>query len=555
MKDNALYLEVDEDITSAIDKLKHAAEGPVQIVVPKRSTMLQSVINLKLLKKAAENSGKELVLVTGDRIATDLAARVGLAVAPSIGAKPVIPEAKVPEALKSNEEFIDADDPEPTPAPVAAKPPAQKPAIRHMPVSDGPPPASNPLESPAEAAAGVVAAGAGASGTAKALKVPNFHRLQRRILWVSLAAFLIVGYIATMYFVTSAKVILYATGTKVNIDTTFAVDPSLKSTDQAKGVLAGQLVSVNKDLSGPFVPSGKKDAGTKAGGTITVSNSTGVDQPLVAGTRFEAPDKKLFRSTADVVVPAAKLDSNGDKVNGTVTVNVTADVPGDSYNEAPATYTLPALANPKITAQGGQMTGGTSKTITVVTQSDVDGEKAALLAKDKDTIARELQGRVPSGYMALPASQTTTVNATNASPAVDAEGETGTLVLKVTYSVLAVKQSEYEGLLHAQEQKQVGAASQIYEDGLSDAQVTATGKDPSGRQNFHLTTEAYGGTKLDKAKIAASLKGQRYGDAANAASGLPGVTRAEITIWPGWVSKLPARPDKIGITIQVSGGK
>ncbi len=101
MKDNALYLEVDEDITSAIDKLSKSAEGSVQIVVPKRSTILQSIINLKLLKKAADQSGKEIVLVTNDRIATDLAARVGLAVAAAIGAKPVISEPVIPEALKS----------------------------------------------------------------------------------------------------------------------------------------------------------------------------------------------------------------------------------------------------------------------------------------------------------------------------------------------------------------------------------------------------------------------------------------------------------------------
>src|ERR1700733_3976136 len=100
MKDNAVYLEADEDITSAIDKLGKTTGDSVQIVVPKRSTMLQSIINLKLLKKAAEQHGKELVLVTNDRIAGDLAGRVGLAVAPSLGAKPVIADVEIPEQLK-----------------------------------------------------------------------------------------------------------------------------------------------------------------------------------------------------------------------------------------------------------------------------------------------------------------------------------------------------------------------------------------------------------------------------------------------------------------------
>src|ERR1700751_4470798 len=117
MKDDALYLEADEDITSAIDKLTKSTASSVQIVVPKRSTMLQSIINLKLLKKAAENARKELVLVTGDRIATDLASRVGLAVAPSLGAKPVLTEAEMPAELKAGEEVIESDDPEPPSSP------------------------------------------------------------------------------------------------------------------------------------------------------------------------------------------------------------------------------------------------------------------------------------------------------------------------------------------------------------------------------------------------------------------------------------------------------
>src|ERR1700683_540390 len=111
MQDSALYLEADEDITSAIDKLAKAPGAAVQIVVPKRSTMLQSIINLKLLKKAAETHHKDLVLVTGDKIATELAARVGLAVAPTLGAKAVMAPAETPTSLKAAEEVIEADDP------------------------------------------------------------------------------------------------------------------------------------------------------------------------------------------------------------------------------------------------------------------------------------------------------------------------------------------------------------------------------------------------------------------------------------------------------------
>jgi hypothetical protein len=552
MKDNALYLEVDEDITSAIDKLTKSSGTQVQIVVPKRSTMLQSIINLKLLKKAAEQGGKELVLVTNDRIAGDLAGRVGLAVAPSLGAKPVIAEPEMPAELKNGEEVIEADDPEP-PAPPpepATKPPSRRLQLRRQRVPDGPPAAPS---TPPEAAA---AAGDAAKPAKKGLKVPNFNRLQRRAMWGGLAVFLVVGYIAGMYFFSSAKVTLYANGTKVDIDTNFAIDPEAKSTDTAKAVLAGQTVTVTKDLSGPFTPTGKKDVGTKASGQMTVHNaSSTTPQTLVAGTRFVAPDGKVFRSQQDITVPVATYPTGPPGIPGKATVTVDADANGDTYNEGPADYTLPALSSSVISAQGAQMAGGTSKIATVVTQNDVDQAKADLLAKDKSNATRDLKGKVPSGYIQLEPSQATNVTTTSPAPAVNAEGTTGTLSIKVNYSVLAVKSSDYKALIEAQETKQVGAENQIYDDGLDAAQLTVSDKDSSGRQTFHLTTEAYGGRKLDKAGIAKQLKGKRFGDAADLANRLPGISKAEIALWPGWSSNLPARPDKIKIVIEVAEAK
>jgi hypothetical protein len=503
------------------------------------------------------------VLVTGDRIATELASRVGLAVAPSLGAKAVIADAKLPEAPGAAEEIIEADDPEP---PRPAEPPkpksAGKPVVKRMPVTDGPPP---PTETAAELLAVASEDSGIPAGPAKKTtpKVPNFGRMQRRMIWVAVLVVLVAGYLGGIYLFASAKVTLYATGTKVNIDTTFAVDPALKSTDQAKSVLAGQIVSVSKDLTGPFAPTGKQDAGTKAGGTITIVNNNNKPYDFVAGTRFQAPDGKIFRSNSDIHIDAATATIVGFPPKAVIVpskkdVTVTADANGDSYNEAPATYSIPGLSSAEqqgIAGQGGQMSGGTTKTLTIVAQSDVDTEKAALLAKDKDNAARDIQGRVPSGYTALPSSQSTATVSVSPSPTVGGAGETASLTLKVTYSVLAVKQSEYAGLIHAEEQKQVGDANQIYDDGIGASQVTSGDKDTSGRQSFHFTTEAFGGTKLDKTQIAAKLKGQRYGDAAKIASGLPGVTRADISIWPGWVATMPSRTDKISITIQVAGNK
>jgi hypothetical protein len=554
MKDNALYLEADEDITSAIDKLGKSAGDSVQIVVPKRSTMLQSIINLKLLKKAAQSHGKELVLVTNDRIASDLAGRVGLAVAPSIGAKPVIADAEIPAELKSNEEIIEADDPEPPrqPEPATAPKPSssKRPLLRHREITDEPAVPAAPSIPPVPADDTETAPAA----AVKPPKVPNFKRLQRRLLWVGALVVLVLGYLLAMYLFTSAKVTLYANGSKIDIDTSFAADPNLKTTDQTKAVLAAQAVTVSKDLTGPFTPSGKKDAGTKASGTVTIQNCEDSNvYPLAQGNTLAAQGLN-FITDAAVTIPAGTF-SNGGKTctSPTVSVAVVAAQNGDNYNVTNASFTSTKLtANFKVT---GSMSGGTTKTVTVVTQSDVDTGKAALLDKDKDNATRDLQGRVPSGYAELPASQTTAVGSVSPAPAVDAEGSTGSVTVHVTYTVLAIKQSEYQALVRAQETKQIGSQNQIYDDGIGSAQVTAAPADSTGRQNFHFTTEAFGGPKLDTATIAKQLAGKRYGDAADAATRTPGVTRADISVWPGWATSLPSRPGKIKIVIQVANNK
>ena len=109
-----LYLDADTEITEAIEKLKKAKEKEVRIVVPSRSGLLQSSVNIKLLKKSSKDSDKSLILVTNDKITKNLAGSLGIAVASSVKALPHVPDVekstdKIPEKLqidedKSNEE-------------------------------------------------------------------------------------------------------------------------------------------------------------------------------------------------------------------------------------------------------------------------------------------------------------------------------------------------------------------------------------------------------------------------------------------------------------------
>jgi hypothetical protein len=539
MKD-ALYLETDEEITSAIDKMSKFPGDSVSIVVPKRSSLLQSIVNLRLLKKAADDAGKELVLVTTDKTTTHLAAKTGLAVASSLKAAPVMPKVETPEpddgaeivesADEGTEETVEA----PVVAKKATKPSFAKPMLVRTPVG----PAEESVEP-----------------DKKGPKVPNFNSLQKRLMiGGGLLAVFLLGWMLN-FFLKTATVTLYARGTRVAAQFDFTVDPGIKESDFDKAVLMGQKLEVNKDLAGSVPATGKKDVGTKASGTMTVYNGYDSNaRTFPAGTRFRAPDGKIFVSKSDVTVPGAGIVA-GSLVPGQKQVSVEAEAAGDQYNLAPARYSIPSLPADQqddIYGQGNQMTGGTTKQVTVVSQEDIDKAKIDLLKNEQDKAKKELEDRASSGYAVLPESFFEEAKNVTSNPAVGAEASTVNVTVSVTYTQLAVNKAEYEKMVETQELAKIGSQNQIYDNGIENAKLTSLKREPSGRQSFNFSAEAYAGPKIDTKAIAKNVAGKIYSEAAEEASRVPGVEKAEVDISPGWNTRLPRLSGKIKVEIKVA---
>lgn len=80
MSHKTIYIEIDEEITSIIDRIAESEADGLTLAVPKGARLFQSVVNLKFLKREAEALGKKVVLVTSDAPAAALAEQIGLAV-------------------------------------------------------------------------------------------------------------------------------------------------------------------------------------------------------------------------------------------------------------------------------------------------------------------------------------------------------------------------------------------------------------------------------------------------------------------------------------------
>ena len=102
-----IYIDTDDDVTSIVGRIKASEEVVVALVPPKRIGVLQSVVNLRLLQRAAKNAHKRLAIVTTDPALMNLASGLAIPVAKNINA-----QAKVLEVSDDDDisDVIDGND-------------------------------------------------------------------------------------------------------------------------------------------------------------------------------------------------------------------------------------------------------------------------------------------------------------------------------------------------------------------------------------------------------------------------------------------------------------
>ncbi len=533
---HVLYLENDEDITSTIDKLNKSTGTEVRVVVPKRSNLLSSLINLKLLKKAAKEAHKKLVIVTTDKTIINLASRVDVAVAHNVNAHAEIPDAdKIPE---DKSEIVE-EEPEEKPAdsqtePVSDKTEASAMAGAALEMTHRPAPEDKPDEE-------------SKSKPKRGKKIPDFGSFQKRM-WLAAGvvgvALLLFG---LNYYFKQANITVFAQGNQTPSTITFKgvtdgpADPKQTQATQ-------QTLSDSKTISNSFTATGQKDVGTKASGTVTIKNCEDTaPHPLPAGATVSANGKNFLTQTP-VNIPAGTFSGGGSNctTGPTASTGVTAAANGDSYNLAPTSYTSPSLtSNFKIT--GNQMSGGTTKNITVVTQADVDAAKSKLSQPD-DTVKNALASKAKSDQIAAKDTFAVDVSGLNANPAVDGEASTFTLAGPVKYSLQAFNKKNLEDLIQADVNSKIGQNNVVYDFGLAGAKITPN---PTAGQ-FDLKTTVYAGPRIDTDNIKKQVSGKKLGQAGTIIEQMPGVDKANISLTPFWSTNIPRIKSHIKIDIKVS---
>lgn len=580
---DVIYIDIDDEITSIIDKLRSSESRLVALVLPKRATMLQSSVNMKLLKKAADDHQKRLVLITAESGLLPLAGMVGLYVAKTLQSKPEIPTngalASPSNEIETIEESSTGLNPELSPtAPVGElagldmpqPKPVAKPELAPRPI-----PAPREDEDDAieldNAVAAVAADNAaeselekpskkGKTKKDKNLKVPNFSKFRRRLLAGALIlVVLIVGWLLLSNVLAHATVTIATKTSSINANLTMNLSTNATSVDPSTSTIPAYLQKTQQTQSQQVPTTGQQNQGNTASGTVTLTaqecgpNINGYPSDLPAGTAvttngltFTTQQDTSFNTFSGAHQGCINFQSNGP-------TPITAQNPGSSYNVSNASFTV--SGSPNITGTG-TTSGGTDNIVQTVAQSDITNATQKLGTANTGSIKASLESSLEqAGYYPLPVTFSAGTPATSDSAQVGQQATTVTVTQTTTYTMYGVHKSDIQTLLDQNIQSQLTSSSQhIQNDGLSSATYASAGQSGSNPQ-VTLQTTAIIGPDIKVSTVKSLVAGKKSGDIQSALGAYPGVVNVTVKYSPFWVSTVPKNPSKITVKfVSANGG-
>ncbi len=525
------YLEVDDEVTTAIKRMRAASDGEVIVVVPPGARIATSRINFKLLAREAGARRLNLAAVSDEPQVRAMALSAGVPTYDTLAAAEMAlisfsdQDKRLAARIGGRDEVPDAT--MVLPGVARRRPPAPSPTSV-MPATDG---------------------------DQRALAAARRRSARRRssfapILAVALLALLVggVAYGAYIYLPT-ATVTITPTTTRLRLPAfTVAANVNVAVPDMEAGIVPAETIEIPFRVAGDFAATGVQTRQTRAVGVVRFrSENTLNDVAIPPETVVETEDGIEFVTEQPVTVRRASFQTGPT----TAEVPVRAVRPGPRGNVAADTIVgVPnSLAAQLVTVRNPQPTdGGRRIEEQVVTQEDYDAAVATLRGQLDEALASAVADptAIPQGVTAF--LETAMVgDATPDRPAsaiVDTVAPIFSLALNSTAELVAVN----EALVDELAAERVGASLEP-DQRLIDDEVD------SGRSRGRLVGRAvvYDVEPAalvyrlpDTASVVALVRGKSVVDAEQA---LARFGRVRIDMWPDFIDRVPDQPARISVTV------
>ncbi|MDB5161730.1 MAG: hypothetical protein JWM52_238 [Candidatus Saccharibacteria bacterium] len=561
MQKDVIYIDVDDDVTAIIGKIKKSKEKIVAIVPPKRAGALQSAVNLRLLDRMAKTSKKNLVLVTSNPALIALAANASIPVAKNLQSKPEI--ADIPAlAVDDGDDIIDGAD---LPVGDHAKTVKVSDNTRVEP-SEGRSDVVEGLDIDGEEVAAVSIASSALTSKKVAnarskIKIPNFDKFRKRLFLGIAGGVALTALLIWMFgFAPSATVIITAKTSPAPVSATVKLGGTA-ATDFKTGVIKSVLQSEKKDVSVDFDATGTGTVGDKASGTVIFKNcedSAAITIP--AGTTVSTGAHSYVTQTA-VTVPGGSGSFSGCTTPGTSTaVQIVAAAIGDDYNMGNGT-TFAVSGHPNGSTSymravaNSDIAGGSSKTVKVVSSDDIERAKGQLIGQSTDAEKKALIKKFVSGEKVIDSSFTVDRSEAVSTPTVDKEAPASgkaKLTISTNYSIYAVPKTDLENYLNESIKTQLTSQTtqKVYNTGIDKASISNFRKD-GDTLTASVASNGQIGPVIDEDTIKDKVKGKIYGEVQSALQTIDGVQDVDVQFPYFWVRAVPNDTNKIHIEFKI----
>lgn len=514
-----IFTGKNDELSSIAEKIINAEDAEVILNVPRFSKLGESAINFDLLKREADAAGKKLVVESVDENILSLAESVGIA-----SYNPFFRSANnrktfsdiIPPRMDTSRRFSAQTSPE------------KEPQLEIYAENEG---AAAPSELP----------------------VRSVNFLRRFVLIAALAGLFAASIVLAVKVLPRAEVTIKVREMQWEYSGTVKADKSITAFDAEKAIIPGALFVETKNAQRSFRASGKRFVERKAKGVITIYNAFSSDpQPLVATTRFQTADGKIYRLDKAVTVPGAKI-VDGKIAPSSISVSVTADKPGAEYNIGPVErFSIPGFkGSPKFDAFYGSsdkaMEGGFVGEQAYPTEADIAAGKEEVARILEDVLKVSMPQQMPEGYTFLDGAFASRIISQTVNPETDQNGNFSILGAAELAS-FGFRESDLIAMMRDRARKELYPDVVVKDYEVSYDDVSLSGDRTS--LSFRVTLRAMFVRPIDKQALLQNLLGKSENDAQAVIYSLPGFESGSINFWPFWVRSVPSNSNKVKIIIE-----
>lgn len=389
--------------------------------------------------------------------------------------------------------------------------------------------------------------GSGATGR------PVFRRIIFGFLALSLIA---VAGVALFVFVPRADVTILVGSLSESDNVEVSAQIDQENVDVGKMMIPLRLIEVEKDISESFPGTGQASVSDKrARGMVVLSNEYGPDaQPLVATTRLETSDGKIFRLVKGVTVPGTKKGDDDSAVPGTIDAEVVADKAGDEYNIDPTTFTIPGLKGgpkfEKISASSEKafVGGGSSDSeIASVSADDVLRAKESFEEKLPELLRTEIEKDLEPDEKILDGAILSEMLSSGAFPGVGAVAPSFDYRARVSVRALVFSDADM---------REVSAPALGEGTEPLDINVEYTVPRPDFTAKSLLVKARVSLSKnqdIDVEGVKKSILGKNVADIQGIFVNFPNIQKIEVVFWPKFMtSRIPSRAEQVRVHVEAA---